>query len=228
MNRSNQLSENTGSILELYYNGGTGGHHLLWLILLGTDYRCCFKNFIDPTDEDLKTLYNYYWYKKSSRYWNSHEIEVDISATVNSTKIKNKVLLLANEPWYTPVGKNKKIVVYTDTFTQSLLSIEKQTSIGSIFNDVDFNSKESIVESAQYLANLLPSSTFNDTVISSYYSNVINIAQADAAFNLRDLVKTNGKDLLEFLGYADVDQKCKDFSEHYVSLHSRISRDFFR
>jgi hypothetical protein len=217
---------NQESTVEIYYNGATGGNYLLWLMLLATDYRCFFNNFKGISDEDLKKIYNRVWNKDSRQHWATQEIEVDIEKTVSSNTIKKKVLLLSNQHWLTPIGVNTKIVLYTDTFTQSLLSIEKQASFGAFFNSGIANGKQ-LIEAANHLSQLIPSFEFKNSTIASYYNSVIDINQADAVFELKDLVKTNGASLLNFLNVTDVKNAGKDFSAHYINLHSDVSRSFF-
>lgn len=213
--------------LGIYYAGGTGGYYALWLALLGTDYKCSFNNFPYSKDNNnFDVLYQHFWHKKNSQGWAYQEIEVDFEHTENSLEIDKKVFLVCNEDWYYK-SVDQKIAIYTDTYTQSMLAIEKQSGVG-IFSNIDVNNKNLLKEAAVDLSSLLPSFEFENKRISSYYKDKIDIDNVDAAFDLVDLVKNNGKPLLDFLGYTDIDNKCKKFTEHYFNLHSTTTQELFK
>lgn len=212
-------------LIGMYYDGGNGGWYALWLALLGTKYRCSFHNFKYKGDPINNKLYEYTWNKKSSRHWAFHEIEVDYNDTISSTYIDHGILLECNDNKYIDIV-NKKIVIYADIYTQCLLSIEKHSGIG-LFTHTDVTNKDKLIECAHYLSTLIPAVEYNGKQISYYYKSQVNIDEADAAFDLVELVKTNGKPLIEFLQGDTNLPILKKFTKHYIQQHQLTCQELF-
>lgn len=202
--------------IHMFYHAGNGGYYALWLMLLGTDYRCSWKNFPLDSGYDLNQLFDLHWNKKDHQSWAYHEILND-NINTKKSKYPNKVYLSCNptaEQWNNSFGK--RVVIYTDILTQTLLSIEKQTAISIFVNDYN---KEKILQVAEEMSALYPTIEWQGKPISSMHNARIKINDADIAIDLRDLIKTKGKILLEYFGY-ELNQKCIDFTDFYLKLHS--------
>lgn len=213
--------------LSIYFNGGTGGNYALWLILLGTDYKCHFKNFSFNDSNDLSTLYKFCWDKEFRNHWAAQELQIDVEKTLNDQSIDKKVLLFGDGDVHRDFKEfDQNIVIYTNTFAQSMLSIEKQTAYGMLSN-IDFRDKILHLDAATHLAKLMPTVDFLNQKISSYYKNTIDISKADAAFDLIDLVKQNGAPLINYLGYP-CNELVDNFTKKYIQLHSPLCQELFK
>jgi hypothetical protein len=214
--------------LALHFNSGTGGHYALWIMLLGTEYRCKFKNFNINNNHDLRILYNYFWKKQYRNHWAGQEIEIDTTETLLNKNINKKVFLFSE--YNTQYNFNHfdiNIVIYTDVLTQCMLSVEKQTAVG-IFSNISQFSENTYTESVTHLSKLIPCVEYQNKKISSYYYDKIDINKADAAFDLVDLVKQNGMPLLNYLNYHNKKNKCCLFTNEYIGLHSESCRALFQ
>lgn len=114
--------------VSLNYYGGNGGFYALWILLLGSDYRCIFKG----SDQELSEVYKKHWNILSIDTWKSTEVWPDGRDT-HASNLKNKVFFNCNpkkDMWdNTSDFRNGdfRIVVYTD-IKSSLLLAEKKNA----------------------------------------------------------------------------------------------------
>lgn len=103
--------------INIDYYGGSGGFLTLWIVLLGTSYRCKF-----DLDYSLDDIFAKHWDIKSTDKWKDTEVWPNNNTTAQSN-FKEKVLFFCSptqEEWNTRLGK--KILIYTDYSTQFKLS----------------------------------------------------------------------------------------------------------
>ena len=106
--------------LSLNYYGGSGGFLALWILLLGSKYRCKFN-----TPEDLEAIFSRHWAVQDPKQWKNSEVWPSNSLTQNSNST-HKIYYHCNPSedewrWDEELGKTR-ILLYTDFETQIQLS----------------------------------------------------------------------------------------------------------
>lgn len=104
--------------LSLNYYGGSGGFMALWVLLLGSDYRCAF-----DCSDSLEDIFKKQWSIQDHKTWKSTEIWPNNELTKQS-KSKQKVYFHcspSNDTWDDD-QKYTRVFLYTDFDTQIELS----------------------------------------------------------------------------------------------------------
>jgi len=98
----------------LNYDGGSGGFFALWLVLLGTDYRCKFES-----NESLDKIFNKQW--TIDGLWKDSEVWPDNQRTKESD-LKQKIYFTCMpELSEIKLHLGTTVAVYTDIKTQNAL-----------------------------------------------------------------------------------------------------------
>jgi hypothetical protein len=128
------MEQNT---IHINYVGGTGGFFVLWVILLGTDFKCIFNN----KTQNLSDISNIHW-DINPEIWKSSEVWPNNVATLNSN-IRKKLYFNCNiDAEAVKKQQGTKISIYTDASTHYTLSrfkkaadFYKQTELNQMFTD---------------------------------------------------------------------------------------------
>jgi len=129
--------------VNLNYYFGTGGFYALWIILLGTDYRCKFKN----DDRSLDEIYKDHWNINCVASWNSTEIWPDNERSTDllyycNGADKSSTVLYNPDIWNNQIGK--RLVIYTDIETQFKLA--KAKKVGAFDPNKNINIEKLILD----------------------------------------------------------------------------------
>lgn len=111
--------------ISLNYYGGSGGFLALWIILLGTKYRCVWKG----PDQSLDEVKHKHWNINNVKEWKSTEVWPDFNGTLDSS-LEHKVFFHCSPTttqWEKQTGL--RVIVYTDWNTQMLLSEYKNAFV---------------------------------------------------------------------------------------------------
>jgi len=106
------------NIIDLNYSGGSGGFLALWVILIGTNYRCIFNS----NSQDLDTIQKTHWNINAVENWKSTEIWPNNDATTTSL-LEKKIRFYCN-PTKNELNNQSgyKFLIYTDFNTQYKLA----------------------------------------------------------------------------------------------------------
>jgi len=231
--------------IHLFYYGASGGFCALWTILLGTDYRCIFK-------QDFDSAFDSNWDIKNVSTWKKTEQWPDNELTLQSD-IDKKIYFYCNprkEVWNQSVGL--KIVLYTDVYTQIYFAhrknafyflrntLEHWRNKLKLLEDPKITDDEFLHRMAAAQARPGPGwptdvlyppwppisqnvkgvpAKYNDMEIHNRLLTEIDINAADIAITLQSIIKTQGSSILIPLGF-DTNDKCVSFLDHYKSLHT--------
>jgi len=124
-------------MININYAGGSGGFLALWVVLLGSKYRCVFKS----DTQDLNEIKHKQWNIEDTSKWKSSEIWPDNELTELSD-IDNKVFFYCDptdKEWNNQKGL--KIILYADIKLQLALAEYKNA-----FLYVDNESLNSVVD----------------------------------------------------------------------------------
>lgn len=232
-------------MINLNYYFGCGGFYALWIILLGTDYSCEFVK----DDRSLDEIYKDQWNIKNISTWKSTEIRPDNDKS-NSLKLHNnptqetwntqigkKIIIYTDIATQFKLAKAKCAGLWLPGYN---LDIEKEiiddynnikadswpiiTNYNQLHELEDYQKMEledsniKIYKDPFETFTHMSSCNFNNKRIWHQYCPYI---KDNLACDLLDIVATNGECLLQPLGYK-VNQKCKDFTEHYKKINKGL------
>ena len=193
--------------IRINYYGASGGFLALWVLLLGSEYKCIFEQHETMSMNDIK---NKHWNIQSVDTWKSTEIWPDNNLTLHSD-INKKILFNVN-PDETDWCKNAtNVLIYTDFDTQIKMSKLKNAFI---FADPGHPLIEQI----------------NDSLIQSY--NNIKDKQWPYIKNFDDLMhldKVIVNEVLEILNFTSEEDYVAKWCNDYLTindLHHLVYNDF--
>ena len=232
-------------MINLNYYFGCGGFYALWILLLGSDLKCSFDD-----KRSLEELYQDQWNIKNISNWKSSEIwpnnkSGDLSFYCNTLReewdkqVGKKIVLYTDIQTQFTLGKTKRAGFWFEEPTPELTCMLK------IYNDIraehwpQCNTWQDLKNLEQYQKDEIQQIDFDKSLFKNFvdfntfdykgekifsgFKNIIDINQADHFVKLQDIIKSNGQILLEPLGYS-TNEKCKEFTEHYINLHTEETR----
>jgi len=195
--------------VSINYAGGSGGFLALWILLLGTNYRCIF----DHTNQDLKDIFTNHWKSINehgqnnmlAKQWKATEIWPSNDRTLREIA-KKRVFFVCNDKWTRTDCFN--IVVYTDSKTHLKICKTKRCFI--------FVDKPTLIDQHKLL----------DQLLIEKYNNV----KADSWPKLESYKDTNNLDDIikheleqEYGFYCDVE----DIEQMFLKCFSEKHEDDF-
>jgi hypothetical protein len=107
--------------VNIFYLGGSGGYFCLHLLLLTREYDCVFEN-----DLTFDEVFNKQWNITSIEKWKNTEFTIRNDETLETTAMINKAFLWCNKYQLHLTSPGCKVLVYTDSKTQWMLSSAKK------------------------------------------------------------------------------------------------------
>lgn len=114
--------------VNIFYLGSNGGHFCLHLLLLTKQYNCMFEKELP-----FKKIFTKQWEINSIENWKNTEFHTNNKKTLESALLTNKVFLFCNTYQRHLTFSGCKVLIYTDSKTEWMLSAAK--NVGIFFPD---------------------------------------------------------------------------------------------
>lgn len=194
--------------------GGCGGYFAFWHVLLGSKYRCSFHGHFD--DYDLHRIKDWQWRIDKPSNWKNTEMH-PLHEFTDVSKFTHKVYLYCNpdQKDYQDIEKHDiNIYVYTDFDLQFDLSKFKRANM---FRDNPelYDSEQAQLEYKQNKSMRYGS----QTIWKGWLPILAKIDHQKYFIDLRQIVKTQGAAILQFIDGSVTDENIK-FNNHWIQLHS--------
>ena len=197
--------------LNIFQYGGCGALYFMHQLLITKKYNCVHKMYgkIENTNDSIR---NYAFTKPNHNRWKDTELFPDNNLTLKFKKIENKIFYTVNdfENWFNYPGK--KVLVYTDLYSQIRLNWYKKTKF--------FYYLENKYEVFYPIAKkILLNNKINNNNSELHFEINEAIKFADIKVKFQNLLTTKNLEVELNKFNCDISQENIDFMNYYVKLH---------